>query len=191
RSLERAAQPLLEPSSTVSTLLGMVVLAFGAVGFWIRRDAPATLDRLGLEPLRLSHVVVAIAGVAALFVLNMGTEQLQHRWFPDQWAHDQRINDMLAGGITMSATILVGVGAGIGEELTMRGALQPRLGLVLTSLLFAALHVHYSWFGMAMIFVLGLALGAIRKWTSTTVSILVHTIYDIAAVLAAVGVPKH
>jgi len=69
----------------------------------------------------------------------------------------------------------------------MRGALQPRLGLLLTSLVFAGLHVHYSWFGMATILLLGVLLGLIRNRTSTTVAILVHALYDIAAVLTAGG----
>jgi len=43
--------------------------------------------------------------------------------------------------------LLLGLSAGIGEEITLRGALQPKLGLALTSLLFAALHVQYSWYG--------------------------------------------
>jgi membrane protease YdiL (CAAX protease family) len=133
---------------------------------------------------------VILGGVVALYLINLGSEWLQRLWFPDQWAHDQQINQMLAGGITMGGAILVGAGAGIGEELAMRGALQPKLGLPLTSLAFAALHVHYSWFGMAMIFVLGFALGWIRIRTSTSVSIVVHTLYDIVAVIATVGLPK-
>jgi CAAX protease family protein len=65
----------------------------------------------------------------------------------------------------------------------MRGALQPRLGLVLTSLLFASLHVQYSWYGMVVIFLLGMVLGTIRRRTSTTAAMAVHVLYDIVAVL--------
>jgi membrane protease YdiL (CAAX protease family) len=63
----------------------------------------------------------------------------------------------------------------------MRGALQPRLGVVLTALLFSLLHVQYSWFGMATVFLFGLMLGAIRSRTNTTVVIAIHTIYDVLA----------
>lgn len=186
-TLEDMNQPLLDANSTFSTLLGMAALALGAVGFMIKRDARATLERLGLARLRLRHIGIVLIGVAALYFINLGSERMQHAWFPAQYAHDQRINEMLAGGITAAGALLVGISAGVGEELAMRGALQPRLGLVLTSIAFAALHVHYSWFGMFMIFVLGMVLGIIRLRTSTSVAILVHSLYDIAAVLAAVG----
>jgi membrane protease YdiL (CAAX protease family) len=189
-NLEEAQQPLLDAASTVSTLIGMTLLSLGAIGFLVKRDVRETLERLGLTRIRLRHVGVILGGVVALYLINLGSEWLQRLWFPDQWAHDQQINQMLAGGITMGGAILVGVGAGVGEELAMRGALQPKLGLVLTSIAFAALHVHYSWFGMAMIFVLGFALGWIRIRTSTSVSIVVHTLYDIVAVIATVGLPK-
>ena len=43
--------------------------------------------------------------------------------------------------------------------------------------------MQYSWFGVLVIFGLGLILGAIRRRTSTSVAILVHTLYDIVAVL--------
>jgi membrane protease YdiL (CAAX protease family) len=75
--------------------------------------------------------------------------------------------------------------AGVGEEVTLRGGLQPRLGIPLTALLFAALHVQYSWFGMGLVFALGLALGLIRKHASTTAAIVVHGIYDMLAVFSS------
>jgi membrane protease YdiL (CAAX protease family) len=79
---------------------------------------------------------------------------------------------------------VLGLSAGIGEELTMRGALQPRLGLAATALLFASLHVQYSWFGITVIFLLGLVLGLLRKHTNTSVAMAVHALYDMAAVLS-------
>jgi membrane protease YdiL (CAAX protease family) len=128
--------------------------------------------------------------MAALYLLNAGSESLQHRWFPELWEGDQRTSRLIAGGLGLGGSILLGVSAGIGEELAVRGALQPRLGLWLTSLLFASLHVHYSWFGMATIAVLGLLLGVIRNRTSTSVAILVHSLYDIAAAIAAGGIAR-
>ena len=50
--------------------------------------------------------------------------------------------------------------------------------------LFAALHVQYSWFGMVLVFALGVTLGLIRKHTSTTAAIVVHGLYDMLAVFA-------
>jgi hypothetical protein len=186
-SFGESGRPLLDVPQLVGSVVGLSVLALGAVGFLIRRDARATLERLGLRALRPSHLAVMVLGVVALYGLNAGTEAFQHRWLPEMWRHDQRISQLIVGGLGLGGSLLLGLSAGVGEELAMRGALQPRLGLVLTSLTFAVLHVQYSWFGMATIFMLGVLLGVIRNRTSTTVAIMVHTLYDIAAVFATRG----
>jgi membrane protease YdiL (CAAX protease family) len=73
--------------------------------------------------------------------------------------------------------------AGEGEEVLFRGALQPRLGIVLTAVLFGALHVQYQVPGMVVIVVIGLGLGIVKERTSTTFTALVHVLYDIGAFL--------
>ncbi len=185
--LAAGPRPLLDTAELLASLAGLTLLSLGGVGFLVRRDLRATLDRLGLALPRPSHLAVAVAGVAVLWLLNTGIEAAQRVWFPSLWQHDQRINAMLAGGLGLGGGVLLGISAGVGEELAMRGALQPRLGLVFTALVFAVLHVHYSWFGVATILLMGVALGIIRQRTSTTVAILVHTVYDILAVLSARG----
>jgi membrane protease YdiL (CAAX protease family) len=166
------------------SLIGMTLLALGAVGFLVRRDVRGTLDRLGLRMPRPREWAVVVIGVAALYGLNVAAEAIQTRWFPGLAAYDDRVNQAVAGSLGAGSALLLGVSAGVGEEVAMRGALQPKLGLLLTSLLFAALHVQYSWVGIAVIVVFGLLLGAIRQRTCTTVSIAVHGIYDVLAVLS-------
>lgn len=182
--LDQAAQNggLVGKGSLWSNLIGMTVLALGGVGYRIRRDLRETLARLGLFDVKSRDWIVIGVGVVALVVLNAGAEWAQHTWFPALWASDQRVNRMIAGGLSQWDTLLLGVSAGVGEELALRGALQPKLGVFLTSLLFALLHVQYSWFGVGIILLLGLVLGTIRNRTSTTVAILVHALYDMFAV---------
>ncbi len=177
------SQNLMEQLPLGGGLIGYVLLALAAVGFMVRRDLRATLDRLGLKPLTMSHAGVILLGVIGLLLLNHGADLLQRWALPELWMRDQEFNEALAGGLSHAQAVLLGLSAGIGEEITMRGALQPRLGLVLTSMLFASLHIQYSWFGMAVIFVLGLILGMIRRRTSTTVAMAVHVLYDIVAVM--------
>jgi len=130
---------------------------------------------------------VALLGIVALFLLNVSVEWIERTFFPGLWRSDDRINRMMVNGIGMAGSVLLGMSAGVGEELSMRGALQPRLGLIFTAVVFAALHVHYSWIGMATILLLGVTLGVIRDRTSTTVAILVHSVYDFLAVITARG----
>jgi len=181
------AEPLLDAGQLVSSLIGLVVLALGGIGFMVRRGPRASLERLGLRIPRPSHYLVALLGSVALFLLNVSVEWIERTFFPGLWRSDDRINRMMVNGIGMAGSVLLGMSAGVGEELSMRGALQPRLGLIFTAVVFAALHVHYSWIGMATILLLGVTLGVIRDRTSTTVAILVHSVYDFLAVITARG----
>jgi hypothetical protein len=178
---------LLDQGFIGSGLLGYVVLALASVGFMVRRDLPATLERLGLRPLRPGDYAVVPLGVLLLFGLNLALESVQRAWFPDMWLSDQRVSQLIAAQLGPTQILMLGLSAGIGEEITLRGALQPRLGIGLTSLLFAALHIQYSWFGMGVIFCFGVLLGVIRKRTSTSVVMAIHTLYDIAAVVSMPG----
>ena len=170
-------------SSLWGNLVGLTLLALGAVGFLVRRDPRETARRLGLTRLATGHTLVVVAGLAAMLALNVAAEWAQKTWFPALWASDQRVNHMIAGELTRTETLLLGLSAGFGEEIALRGALQPKFGILRTSVLFALLHVHYSWFGIALIAVLGLILGWIRRSASTSAAIVVHTLYDVAAVV--------
>jgi Type II CAAX prenyl endopeptidase Rce1-like len=175
---------LLEGAGFGLGLVGYILLAFASVGLWIRRGLPESLKRLGVGPIHQGHVLAIVLGVGALLLFNTGFEMFQRRFFTDAWLDDQRINQSIRSGLGLPEMLMLGISAGIGEEITMRGALQPRLGLFWTSLLFAMLHVQYSWFGIAVIFSIGLVLGLIRNRTNTTVAMAIHTLYDIIAVLS-------
>jgi CAAX protease family protein len=177
--------PLLEEFAAGGSLAGYVIAAFASVGFLIRRDLRETLRRLGLRRPTFSQFVWIALGVVMLAGLNGGFDALEHRFLPSLWQSDQRVGEAIAGGLTPFQMAMVGLSAGIGEEITLRGALQPKLGIVLTSLVFALLHVQYSWFGMLVIFLFGIALGLLRRATSTTVVMSVHTLYDILALMTS------
>jgi membrane protease YdiL (CAAX protease family) len=131
----------------------------------------------------LRHAIIAFIGLGAVVALNSGMEALEHARFPALWAADQDMGKLIAGDLSLAAGILLGVSAGVGEELLVRGALQPRAGLFWASVLFAAGHVQYTWFGMLTIFMLGIALGLVRARANTTTAIVVHALYDMIAAL--------
>lgn len=164
-------------------VIGYVLLALAGVGFLTVRDGRATIDRLGLTRPKVRDLALVGIGFLALFALNSGGDWVQRHFFPGAWAADQHVNQLIAHALDRRGMFVVGLSAGIGEELTMRGALQPRLGLVLTSLLFASLHSQYSPFGIAVVFAFGLLLGLIRRSSNTTVAIAVHALYDVVALL--------
>jgi hypothetical protein len=185
RQAEMLAQDngLLGFDNLSSGLIGLCLIALGGVGFRVPRTFRATLERLGLRAPNFGDLAWIVAGVGALFVFNAGAERFQQLRFPELYRSDHEITQMMAGQLSRGETLLLGLSAGVGEEVSLRGALQPRLGLILTSILFAALHVQYSWYGMAVILVLGILLGWIRQRASTTTAVMVHGLYDIVAVM--------
>jgi hypothetical protein len=178
-----SGRPLVDVGSLVAQLVGEVALATAAAGLWVARDARETRERLGLLPMSWRHALVALVGLGAVIALNSGMEALEHARFPALWAADQEMGRLIAGELSVAASILLGVSAGVGEELLVRGALQPRAGLFWASLLFAAGHVQYTWFGMLTILFLGIALGIVRARANTTTAIVVHALYDIVAAI--------
>jgi membrane protease YdiL (CAAX protease family) len=183
--IKGSGQPLADVGSLVAQLIGEVVFALSAVGLWVGRDLRAVRERLGLGGVRLRHLGIAAAGLAAVGGANAGMEWLERTHFHTLWLRDQDMTRLIAGDLSIGAALVLGVSAGVGEELMVRGALQPRVGLAWASLLFAAAHVQYTWFGMLTIVLLGMTLGLVRKSANTTTAIVVHVLYDVIAALGA------
>ena len=174
---------IVDIGGLIGQLAGEVVLALAAVGLWVARDARGVRERLGLGRIDPGHLFVAVVGFGAVMLLNSGMEALEHARFPSLWAADQDMGKLIAGNLGLVTSIVLGVSAGVGEELLVRGALQPRAGLFWASVLFMCGHVQYTWFGMLTILMLGVSLGIVRNRANTTTAIVVHAAYDIIAAL--------
>ncbi len=183
-ALTSSGRPLVDIGGLVAQLAGEVVFALAAVGLWVARDLRAVRDRLGLGRMGAREWLVAAVGLAAVIGVNSGMEWLERERFHDLWLADQAMGKLIVENLSLVGALVLGVSAGVGEELVVRGALQPRTGLVWASLLFAAGHAQYTWFGMLTILLLGLALGLVRNRANTTTAIVVHVLYDIFAVAA-------
>lgn len=75
--------------------------------------------------------------------------------------------------------LIFGLLAGVPEEILFRGALQPTLGLLVTSLVFGALHAvtlaYFVYAGVA-----GMLLGALALWRGALwAPIAAHTVIDV------------
>ncbi|OLC16044.1 MAG: hypothetical protein AUH29_06335 [Candidatus Rokubacteria bacterium 13_1_40CM_69_27] len=170
-------------SDSVVSIVSDVALALAGVGAFLTRGAAATLARLDLRPLRLRHLGWAL-GIAVLFHVGVTVmEWTEGVVLPDLHALEDRFDYEFIGIPPLVGAALVSLAAGVGEEILFRGALQPRLGVVLTAALFASLHVQYQLPGILMIFGVGLGLGLLKQRTSTTFTAVVHVIYDLGAFL--------
>jgi membrane protease YdiL (CAAX protease family) len=90
------------------------------------------------------------------------------------------VNLLFAGTLTVPGIVMASIAAGFGEEVGIRGLLQPRFGIFLPALLFASLHAfQYSWDGLVSVFLAGVAFAYIRRYSNTTTSAITHTVYDL------------
>ena len=169
------------------TLVWTLPCAIFAVGYGIRRNGRAALERLGL--VRPSgRQVLAGLGLAVLAVIaSFGLDwAVSHLWSTAGWPQtdQEAFNKVLAFALSPVGAIILGVTAGLGEEVAVRGVLQPRLGILLSNVFFTSLHaLQYNWDALLSVFLLGLVLGLIRQRTNTTTSAIVHGTYDALLVL--------
>jgi membrane protease YdiL (CAAX protease family) len=161
------------------------LFAFVGVGYLVRRNWRATRLRLGLEKLtwRQAALVVGLAvGIVAAFY---GIDWVWRTAAPDNYALLESVSEVLFGGIVSPwQGLVLSISAGVLEELLFRGAVQPRFGIVLTSLLFTAVHVQYGLSPATLeILIASLVLGWLRRRHNTTACILLHFLYDALALV--------
>jgi membrane protease YdiL (CAAX protease family) len=181
------------PALTVADLLlnevPFLILALAGVGLFMRRNAAESGSRLGLVVPAWWHLALALAAAGAFFGLASGSDALSHAWTPDVArkvdATTQHLFGQLNGPVGIAAVALI---PGLCEEILFRGALQPRIGLVATALLFTAIHTQY---GLSVdtvaIFLIALGLGLIRKYANTTASCTCHVGYNLLAGIGIAG----
>jgi hypothetical protein len=175
------------PPLTVSDLLfqdiPLLALAFFGVGFASRRSFRSTLERLGLvRPPASYWWLVALLAIPVFMAVAFAIEAVAGAVTPATQKEVTDVSTVLFSRFNNPAAIIfLGLLAGIVEEILFRGALVPRLGIVLTAVLFAALHTQYGvTFASLEVFVLGVGLGWLRVRSGTITCIIAHAGYDIA-----------
>ena len=187
------------PQQLVDVFLGelpLVVIAVTGVGIFIRRSGRETVKRLGVVIPSWWHVVLALAVAGAFLPVLIGVDTANHILLPETARRVDSVNGRLFGDIARAGllgAIVIALLPGVCEDLLFRGALQPRLGLVPTALLFTSIHQQYGLsLDLAGIFIVAIALGLVRKYTNTTTSILAHASYNfIGGVLPLSGAPLY
>ena len=171
------------PADPLVSVTSDLALALAGVGFGLTRGFRESVARLGVRSITRRQLVIAVV-VAGLFqALVGGLEYLESVLLPSVHALEDRFGYRFVGLPPWVGAVLTSISAGVGEEVLFRGALQPRLGIVLTALLFGALHVQYQVPGMIVIVLIGIGLGIVKERTSTSCVILVHVLYDAGAFL--------
>lgn len=173
--------PALSIPDLFTQELPFLVLAFAGVGLWIRRELVASSTRLGLVAPAWWHIALALAAAGVFFAASLGADSLSHLLTPSVAAEVDRTTQHLFGGLMDSpGLIALALLPGICEDLLFRGALQPRLGIVVTAVLFTSIHAEYGLsIDIPTIFLIAVGLGLIRKYANTTASITCHVAYNL------------
>lgn len=165
-----------------------VAAALLGVGWLTRHGLKGTLERLGVKKPKQRDIGLSIAFLAILFaivmvvsltgkILGQGNDSLDTKGDPTVEA---------LGGVTVITAIIFALGAGIGEEMIFRGALQPRFGIILTSAVFALIHIQYfNPISIISLFAISIAFCYERRMANTTACIITHSAYDLILFLMA------
>ena len=176
---------------SLSVIMGLpAVLA--ALWLAIRITRTPFADYLALRPTRWTNFLI---GAVALLVLVMGWDLLSR-------AMGREVEPGFMGDVLKSAradgalwllVIAFTVAAPISEELFARGFLYrgwsesflgPSGAIVLSSMVWTALHLQYDWYFLGEVFSIGLLLGYLRYRTNSTwLTIFLHGLNNLAAVV--------
>lgn len=172
----------------ITQAVAFVFIAYFGVGFLMTRDFRNATDRLGLHSVTTSHLLRAVLLVVALFTVTIVSSYLTVTFQPQLESQIQEnLGTMTQGLQSWGGALILGISAGVGEEILFRGAMQPRYGIIFTSIVFASLHVQYGpSLTILGIFVMSVLLGIERKRVNTTASLVTHVVYDVLAVLIPV-----
>jgi membrane protease YdiL (CAAX protease family) len=183
------SQPPLTVLDLFAQEVPFLIIAVTGVGLYIRRQAAEAAVRLGVVRPAWWQVTLALAAGGAFFAFSLGVDSLSHTFTPGV-AHNvdittQHIFGGLGDPVGIAAIALL---PAVCEEVLFRGALQPRLGLVVTALLFTSIHTQYSIsFDTLAVFILAVGLGLIRKYTNTTTSSICHASYNLLVSFGITG----
>lgn len=164
----------------LTALLWVLAAALG-VGYGLRRDAVAMFERLGLRRISARHVLLAGAVGFGMWLLSIVFSIV---WLtltdPEVFSQQNLAAEQLGRSVnTVLLVLLLSLGPAIGEEIFIRGALQPVFGIMLTSVFFTLLHTQYLFApSMLIIFAASFAFAVLRFRYGTTAAIVAHFVYN-------------
>jgi uncharacterized protein len=172
------------------TVIATTPAALAVVWFAVRLTRASFAEYLALKPFAHRELLL---GLGCLVVCALGVDAIA--WSAGHAIVPAFVFDTLASAEAAHALPIflaaVAAVAPLGEELTVRGFiyrgfaaswLGPAGAILLTSALWASIHVQYDWFFIGEVFVLGLILGWMRyRSGSTWLTVILHGVYNLIA----------
>ncbi len=174
------------PISRNVMLLATAVSSFPAVllavGFGKSQNLRRSLTRLGFQALTRNRILMPLVFSALLVGAGIGLGELIEKvWLTlgipvtdsESFAEFAQLPAHPLG------MLLLGISAGVSEEMFVRGVMQPRLGLLFSNLLFTSAHAfQYATDGLLVVLILGFAFGIIRERYGLLPAIATHALYN-------------
>lgn len=161
-----------------------VAIAYVAVGYRIHRTGAEATERLGLTVPSLKTVAISVGMVIPCFMVSILGSALTVAFQPDVIDNLEDTMDQMTSGLANPVgALLIGLSAGIGEEVLFRGAVQARFGIIIAALFWTTLHIQYDFsFVLVGLFGVGILLGLQRKYFGTTSAVITHALYNMVVV---------
>jgi membrane protease YdiL (CAAX protease family) len=177
--LDARSYPPGTAASPFRAELPLLALALAAVGLGLSRPLIPALRRVGMEVPRWWHVLLALIVAGAYDGFGHAVNVLTYRLMPGAYFRIGEVLYKTQFQLPYWAYLAYGLLAGICEEMLFRGALQPRVGIAVTAVLFAAIHIQYGLTPiLGLVFVAGIAFGLIRRHINLTTAVIAHAATD-------------
>lgn len=171
----------LEAGDVIFQAVVQVVITLLGVGFAIRRGVPETLARLGLRTPTRQDMLWGVGMGFGLLVLMLIFNAIwslltSPEVIEQQTSAAQQLNLAFS---TLPLAFILAISASFGEEIWIRGGLQPVFGLGISSVFFASLHMQVAFTpGILLILIVSFGLGWLRQRHSTTAAIIAHFCFN-------------
>ncbi|MDQ3780508.1 MAG: CPBP family intramembrane metalloprotease [Chloroflexota bacterium] len=164
----------------------LVVLAYAAVGTGIVRTVSVATARLGITRPSWRAAGAAIGFLVLAYLAQIAVGAVGMVVQPEVFEELEAVTDEMTADVQNPiGAMILGICAGAGEEAAFRGALQPRFGIPLTSIVFALLHAPQYGASIAIVglFAVSVLLGLERRYFGTTAAMATHALYNFGAVM--------
>lgn len=182
-----AEPPAVRNMTMAATAIWSIPAAFLLIGLGRRHDLQGAMTRLGLQWQDKRHLLYPIPLAVGLVAAGVGLGlTLEYLWnlIGAPSTDGERFADLAGLPWHPLGMLLLGISAGVSEELIVRGVMQPRLGLLFSNLLFTSAHAfQYATDGLVVVFLIGLAFGLIRSRFGLVPAIATHALYNFLLLL--------
>jgi len=173
------------------------IVVFGGLGIFLVPMAREVDTMLFLHGTKPWYIQVTIGSAVGIITAMAGWQIVELPFMMQTKAFF--INIVKPLQLTFLEILFISICAGVGEELFFRGAIQPFLGIWLTSFLFVMLHGYISplnmplsVYGIYMVLVIGV-LGLFTEFIGIGTAMLAHTFIDLILIirLTKADIPKN